>query len=203
MKFIRLVAQSLFAILLLTLISGCGTTFSQVSVQQSALTGGQVLPHRAVLVLNEELADYKHKFVAVGGTDVYPIGDALQAYATNVVSKSFQQIDIVSSEGKAASFPSDDLILIPRAIKSDTTFSVIGFGHTRFYITLVMEWTVKNRSSGNIVWLKTFTGKASTDAGTFDILKQRRMLFQKSIDDLSSQTYKAFQEAPELRGGQP
>ncbi len=199
MKTMRLITRSLFAILLLTLASGCGTTFSQVSVKQSALTGGQVLPHRAVLVLNQELADYKHKFVLVGGTDVYPIGDALQAYATNVASKSFQQIDIASSEGKAASFPSDDLILIPRVVKSDTTYSVIGFDHTRFFITLVMEWTVKNRASGSIVWLKTFIGKASTDAGMFDILKQRRMLFQKAFDDLSSQTYKAFQEAPELR----
>jgi hypothetical protein len=203
MKTMHLITQSLFAILLLTLASGCGTTFSQVSVQQSALTGGQVLPHRAVLVLNHELADYKHKFVLVGGTDVYPIGDALQAYATNVGSKSFQQIDIASSEGKAASFPSDDLILIPRVIKSDTTYSVIGFGHTRFFITLVMEWTVKNRASGNIVWLKTFIGKASTDAGTFDVLKQRRILFQNVFDDLSPKTYNAFQEAPELRGSQP
>jgi hypothetical protein len=203
MKFIRLIAQFLFAILFLTLAGGCGTTMSQVPVRQSALTGGQLLPHRAVLVLNQELADYKHKFVAVGGTDLYPIGDALQAYATNVASASFQQIDTASSEGKATSFPSDDLILIPRAVKSDTTYSVIGIGHTRFYITLVVEWTVKNRASGNIVWLKTFTGKASTDAGTFNILKQRRMLFQKAFDDLSPQTYKAFQEAPELGGGQP
>jgi hypothetical protein len=33
--------------------------------------------------------------------------------------------------------------------------------------------------------------------------KHRRMLFQKVFDDLSPQTYKAFQEAPELRGSQP
>ena len=195
----RLITQSLFAILLLTLASGCGTTFSQVSVKQSALTGGLVLPHHAALVLNQELANYKHKFVLVGGTDVYPIGDALQDYARNVTTKSFQQVDVIPSEEKAASLISDDLILIPRVVKSDTSF-----GHGKFTITLVMEWTAKNRASQNIVWLKTITGNASEKMGNgFTTFKHRRMLFQNVFDDLSPKTYNAFQEAPELRVSQP
>ncbi len=110
MKSARLITQSLLAVLVLTLSGGCGTTLSPVSVQQSPLTGGQVLPHRAVLVLNQELADYKHEFHLVGGTDVYPIGSALQDYARNVTGKSFQQVDIVPSEEKAVSLASDDLM---------------------------------------------------------------------------------------------
>ena len=199
MKTMRLITQSLFAVLLLTLASGCGHTFSQVPVHQVALTGGQVSPHHIALVLNQELATYQHKFVLVGGTDSYPIGDALQDYARNVTTNSFQQIDVVPSEEKAASLTSDDLILIPRFVKSDTSF-----GHGKFTITLVMEWTAKNRASQNTIWLKTITATASEKMGSaFTTLKHRRLLFQKAFDDLTPQTYKAFQEAPELRGSQP
>ncbi len=195
MKSARLITQSLLAVLVLTLSGGCGTTLSPVSVQQSPLTGGQVLPHRAVLVLNQELADYKHEFHLVGGTDVYPIGSALQDYARNVTGKSFQQVDIVPSEEKAVSLASDDLILIPRAVKSDTSF-----GKRKYTITLVVEWTAKNRASQNTIWLKTITANATEEMGSlFTIMKNRRILFQKVFDDLSPQTYKAFQEAPELR----
>lgn len=168
---------------------------SQVPVQQIHLTGGQVLPHRAALVLNQELADYKHKLYLVGGTEVYPLGSALQDYARSVTGKCFQQVDIVPSEEKAASLISDDLILIPRAVKSDTSF-----GHLKFTITLVVEWTAKNRASQKTVWLKTITGNASEEMGSaFTTDKHKLKLFQNVFDDLSPQTYKAFQEAPELR----
>ena len=198
MKSMRLITQSLFALLVLTLASGCGVTVSPVKVHQIALTEGQLLPHHAVLVLNQELADYKHKFALVGGTDRYPIGSALQEYARNVTTKSFQQVDVIPSEEQAASLTSDDLILIPRVVKSDTSF-----GHGKFTITLVMEWTAKNRASQNTVWLKTITANASEKMGSaFTTMKHRRTLFQKVFDDLSPRTYKAFQEAPELRRGQ-
>ena len=167
-------------------------------MHQVALTGGQVLPHHVVLVLNQELADYQHKFVLVGGTDSYPIGDALQEYARNVSTKSFQQIDVVPSEEKAAALTSDDLILIPRVVKSDTSF-----GHGKFTITLVVEWTARNRASQNTIWLKTITATASEKMGSaFTTLKHRRVFFQNVFDDLSPRTYKAFQEASELHGSQ-
>lgn len=93
---------------------------------------------------------------------------------------------------------SDDLILIPRVVKSDTSF-----GHGKYTITLVMEWTAKNRASQNTVWLKTLTGNASEEMGNaFTILKHRRLLFQNLFDDLSPKTYQAFHEAPEFRAGQ-
>jgi hypothetical protein len=199
MKSIRLITQALFSVLALTLASGCTTVLSPVSVQQSPLPAGRVLPHHAVLVLNQELADYNIETHLIGGTDVYPIGSALQDYARNVTGKSFQQIDVVPSEEKASSFTSDDLILIPRAVKSDHSF-----GHGKYNVTLVVEWTAKSRTSQNVVWLKTITANASEEMGSpFTNLKHRRHVFQKVFDDLSTRTYEAFQEAPELRGSQP
>jgi hypothetical protein len=198
MKSIRLIAQFLPAALILILVSGCGTTMSQVSLKPICLTGGQVLPHRVVLMINPEFADYKHEFHLVGGTDVYPLGSALQDYARNVTSNSFQAVDVVSSEEKASSFTSDDLILIPRVVKSDTSF-----GHSKYNVTLVVEWSAKDRASQNTVWLKTITANGSEPMGSvFTIWKHRRMLFQKVFDDLSPKTFKAFQEAQELRAGQ-
>jgi len=171
---------------------------SQISLKPVSLTGGQVLPHRVVLVISQELADYKHEFHLVGGTDVYPLGSALQDYARNVTSNSFQAVDVVPSVEKASSFASDDLILIPRVVKSDTSF-----GHRKYNLTLVMEWTAKDRAGQNTIWLKTITANASEPMGSvFTIFKHRRMLFQKVFDDLSPKTYKAFQEAQELRAGQ-
>jgi len=199
MKSMPLITRSIFAALVLAVTSGCSTTMSPVPVVQAHVTGGQVLPHRAVLVLSQELADYKHEFHLVGGTEVYPIGAALQDYASNVTASAFQQIDIVSSEEKAASLTADDLILIPRAVKSDTSF-----GHGQYAITIVVEWTAKNRASQNTVWLKTITANATEEMGSaFTIFKHRRLLFQKAFDELNPQTYKAFEEAREFRGGQP
>jgi hypothetical protein len=199
MKSMHLIAQSLLAVLILTLASGCGTTMSQVSLKPIRLTGGQVLPHRVVLVINQELAEYKHEFHLVGGTDVYPLGAALQDYARNVTSNSFQAVDIVPSAEKASSFASDDLILIPRVVKSDTSF-----GHSKYNISFVMEWTAKDRTSQNTVWLKTITANGSEPMGSvFTIFKHRRMLFQKVFDDLTPKTCKAFQEAPEFLARQP
>lgn len=195
MKSMRLIFQSSCAVLVLTLAAGCGVTFSPVLVQQVDLTGGRVLPHHVVLVLNQDLADYKAELRLVGGTDSYPIGAALQDYARNVAGKTFQGVDVVPSEEKAASLTSDDLILIPRVVKSDTSF-----GHHKYNITLVVEWTAKDRASKNVIWLKTITGNATEPMGSaFNNLKHRRHLFQAVFDDLNPRTYEAFQEASELK----
>ena len=195
MKSLRLITQSSFAVLVLTLASGCANI---VTVKQTSLTGGQVLPHQVVLVLNQEFTDYKHKMVLVGGTDTYPMGTALQDYARNVTAKSFQQIEVAPSAEQAAPLKADDLILIPGVVKSDNSLSkFIPFVPPKITMTLVVEWTAKNRVSQNIVWLKTITANATENCN------RKGKLFQKLFDDLNLKTYKAFQEAPELRGGQP
>lgn len=195
MKSMRIIAKSLPVVLVLVLSGGCSFNFSPVSVKQAALTGGQVLPHRVALVLTPEFTGYKHPFHLMGETDVYPVGDALRDYARNVTVKSFQRVDVVASEQNATALASDDLVLIPRVVKSDTSF-----GHREFNLTLVVEWTAKDRASQNTVWLKTITADASVKSGSaFSTYKHERMLFQAAFDDLSPKTYQAFQEARELR----
>jgi hypothetical protein len=199
-KSMRLIKQSLFAVLVLTLANGC-THLRPVSVQQTNLPSAQLLPHHAALVITEEFANYKHEFSAMGDTWVHPYGPALQDYARNVTGRSFQQVDVVPSEEKAISLTSDDLILIPRAVKCDNSVGVWAWEKNN--LTLVVEWTAKDRASQNTVWLKTITANASEAGGNaFTQGKHDRIQSQKLFDDLSLKTYNAFQEAPEFRAGQ-
>jgi hypothetical protein len=195
MKSIYFVSRSAFAALLLILASGCGTTMAPVAVHQAALPETVVFPHRVALVLTPEFTDFKHEFHLIGGTDKYPIGDALKGYAMNIVGKCFQAVDTVNSEENATSMTADDLVLIPRVVKSDSSF-----GKRKFNLTLVLEWTAKTRANGAIVWVKTFTANSMEPMGSaFTTFGHRRALFQKAFDDLTPQTCKGFQEAHEFK----
>src|ERR1700689_5386380 len=107
MKPMRLLAQSLFTVLILTLASGC-THLRTVSVQSAALPAGRLLPHHVALVLDQEFADYKHEYHEGGDTFLYAFGGPLQDYARQVVTQSFQQVDVVSSVESAAALKSAD-----------------------------------------------------------------------------------------------
>ena len=194
MKSMILITRCLFVVpaLAVALSGGCSNV---VSVQQTPLSGGQVLPHRAALALDQEFTGYTYPMALVGGTDMYPMGAALQGYAQNVTSKSFQQVDVVPSAEQGASLNSDDSILIPRVVKCDNSIGKwVPFVEGDISTTLVVEWTAKNRATQNTVWLKTIT--ANGTAGW----NHKSDMFQKLFDDLNLKTYKAFQEAPELGG---
>jgi hypothetical protein len=198
MKSIRLIASFLFAVLVLTLASGC-THLKTVSVQPSALPTGQLLPHNVALVLDQELADYKNEYSRGQDNFIDSLGVPLQDYARQAAAKSFQQVDVVPTVKKAAALASADLILIPRAVKSDISIPVWAWDNDN--LTLVMEWTAKDRASQNTIWLTTITANASEPMGSaFSYGKNQRILYQKLFDDLSLKTYNAFQGAPELRG---
>lgn len=200
MKSIYFIAQSISAILVLTLASGC-THLKTVSVQPSPLPTGQLLPHHVALVLDQQLADFKNKYYRGEDNFVDSIGVPLQDYARQVAAKSFQQVDVVPSVEKAAALTSADLILIPQGVKSDISIPVWGWDNDN--LTLVVKWTVKDRASQNTFWLTTITANSSEPMGSvFSADKNQRILYQKAFDDLSLKTYNAFQEAPELRGSQ-
>jgi len=188
------------SVLILALASGC--TFNMpIAVVPTTLPDGQVFPHHAALMLSQEYTNYTYKFEAMGTTIVHPLGPALANYATNVVSKTFQQVEMVPNGAAAEALTSADLILIPRAVKCD--LSVPPWAWDNEIMTLVVEWTVKNRTSQNTICLKTITANAQEKAGNGHTMKKHDLkLKQKLFDDLSLKTYKAFQEAPELRGSQ-
>jgi len=189
--------------LLLALASGCTHTFTaKITVKPTDLRAGQKMPHRAALVLNQELADYKYEFQAMGITTVYPFGPALQDYARAVATHSFQEVQVAPSAEKAAEMSTADLVLIPRAVKADQSVGIYAWNKVHF--TLVVEWAAKERAGQNTVWLKTITAEASEPMGNaFTGGKHWLVLEQKLFDDLSLKTQAAFQESPELRAKQP
>ena len=121
----------------------------------------------------------------------------LQNYAREVTGKSFQQIEVVPSVEKAAALTSADLILIPRAVKSDVSIPVGGFSKEN--LTFVVSWTAKDRATQNTVWLATITANATEKKVNVN-WHHGGKLYQGLFDDLSLKTYSAFQEAAELRG---
>jgi hypothetical protein len=197
MKLMRLMTQSLFVVLVLNLAGGC-THLRTVSVQPASLPAGPLLPHHVALVLDQELAAYKHEYHEGGDTFIYSFGVPLQDYARQVASKSFQQVDVVPSVEKAAALTSADLILIPRAVKSDVSIPVSGL--SRENLTFVVSWTAKDRATQNTVWLSTITAEATESKWNVNVHHGGK-LYQNLFNDLSSKTYNALQEAPELRGG--
>ncbi len=117
-------------------------------------------------------------------------------YAHKVAVKSFQQVDVVPSVEKAAALGSADLILIPRAIKSDVNIPVYGMDNE--ILTFVVTWTAKDRAGQNTVWLATINAEGTESKWNVN-LHNGGKLYQNLFDDLSLKTYKAIQEAPELR----
>ena len=201
MKPIIVATRTMLAILILALASGC-THINPVTVYSTALpTVGQLLPHRAALVLDQDFSNYKQQFTDHGDMCIRPMGIVLQDYARNVASKSFQQVDAVPSAEQGFALTSADLVLIPRVVKTDCSLPVFSFEKIRQ--TIVVEWTAKDRASQNTIWLKTITANSEAVVGSiFTGKEQDHILYQKLFDDLSLKTQKAFQEAIEFRGGQ-
>jgi hypothetical protein len=199
MKYTRMIALSIFAVLVLAMAGGC-THLNTVSVQTAALPAGRLLPHHVALVLDQDLADYKHEYHEGGDTFIYSFGPSLQDYARQIAAKSFQQVDVVSSVDQASALTSVDLILIPRAVKSDVSIPVYGFDNEN--LTFVVSWSAKDRATQNTVWLTTITANGIESKWNVN-LHGGGKLYQNLFDDLSLKTYNAIQAAPELRGSRP
>jgi hypothetical protein len=205
MKSIPLITRSLFAVLALISASGCTSvkTYSG-SVQPTTFPGGRVLPHHVALVINQELTNYQYSKSAFLGNfllvSAFPLGKILQDCAQQTASKTFQQVDVVPSIEKATAVTSADMILIPRAVNS--AFSEPVYGTQNDVMTLVVEWTAKDRASQNILWVKTITANGLETKWNVNMHSGGKLV-QHLFDDLSLKTYNAFQEAPELSGSQP
>jgi hypothetical protein len=196
MKTARLLAQMLPAALVLAFASGC-THLRPVTIQPTALPAGRVLAHHVALVLDQNLTDYKAELRAGPDTEVFTYGTALQDCAQQASRRSFQSVDVVPSIEKATALPSVDLILIPHALKCARSVPV--WGWEKVNLTMVVEWTAKERAGQNTLWLKTVTAEAAAKKKATVTRKGRAKLNQALFDDLCLKTYNAFQDAAELR----
>jgi len=185
------VGRIFLCVSLLALAAGCMDL--NMSIRPTNLPAGDKLPLHAVLVLNQDLPDFKYEFNHNGV--VYPFGTLLQDCARQVVGASFQQVDEVTSSEKAFGNLSADIVLIPRPVKVERHLAMYGWDTNDF--TLVVEWVAKDRATQNTVWQRTITADASEKLS--DDVWHPGYLVQKLFDDLSIKTHEAFQKAPELR----
>jgi hypothetical protein len=197
---------SAFGALALALTSGCthiSTHINPINVSPTSLSSGQVLPHSVALILGRELADFKLEYHGRGDTFIRPLGPALQDCARNIANKSFQKVDVVSTIEEANALISDDVILIPRGVKTDISFPTVSLDRYKTHLTLVVEWKVIDRAGQSIVWLKTINANSDEPVGNAFTWKEHdRLLYQKAFNDLTLKTINALQEAHELGGRQ-
>lgn len=201
MKHRNLMFMTLFCLSFLAFATGC-THMIPISVQPTVLPSSGKLPIHVVVVLNKDLAEYKHEYSLEGDTFVYLYGQPLQSYARQTANASFKQVDEATSTEEAFTNTSADIVLVPRPVKADQSFGLATW--SKVNLTLVIEWKALDRVNKNTIWLKTITADASeTQGNLFTGKKHFGILTQKLFDDLSLKTYSAFQEAPELRSTQP
>lgn len=197
MNKLRLITRILPVLLVLALATGC-THVRPIKVHPTPLPNGAVLPHHVALVVDKSLGDFKYDFSNMGDTWVYPFGIPLQSYARQLASKCFQQVDVVDSVEQGAALNSADLILIPHAVKCDRSLPVWAWDDIN--LTLVVQWTARDRATQHTVWLTTITGESTETGGNaFTQGKHERILNQQLFDDLSLKTFNAFQQAQELK----
>lgn len=198
MKSTRLFVQTLSAVLLLFLVTGC-THLVKIKVQPATLPVVSKLPVHAALVMDGGLTNFVYDYHLQGDIFRYQFGPPLRDYARHLTGASFAQVDEVSSKAAALADTSADIVLIPRGVKADQGVGVWAWDKVNF--TMVIEWTAIDRTSQNTIWLKTITADASEAEGNaFTATHDRNVLMQKLFNDLSAKTLDAFQKAPELHG---
>lgn len=177
-------ATPVFLGVLLALAGGC-THNMKVRVAEPARVPAAVsspIPLHVGLILTPEFANYSHTFERMGDAWVFPLGPTLQDHAVGICRHAFQRVT-VSTNGSAP--PNVDAMVIPQVHK---TGYAIGSGKLIF--TLLVEWTLQDGQTRNIVWVDTTEGRAK------DNLKR---VFQSLYDDLSTNTYTAMISAPEIK----
>lgn len=178
--------------LVLLVLTGCAET-RRVEFTPSTLlaqSGSTRVPVKAALVLDDDFKNYNAESKLYGGRALYPLGEYLLDYATIVAKNTFEQINVVSSLPAATN--TADVILIPRVIRSD--FSI--FSTTSI---ISVEWTVKDRTGQNLIWLNTFEGQGTEERGNFNYNKHNMIRARKVFDDLTIKTLKGLNESPEIK----
>lgn len=180
------------------LLVGC-THVQRPAIQTTVLppeTMVQKIPLKVALVMDSNWTNYTFKFGKMGDTWEYPLGGPLMDYARSVSSHSFQE---VTESPDASSVPSSaDVILSPAVAKMDHAAGMLAWQDRK--LIMLVEWTMRDRNSKNMVWLSTIEANAAHSAGNlFTGGGNERRLFQALFDELTTNTLRAFQEAPEIK----
>ena len=183
-------------LVLLATLPACTHT-AKVNVKLTALPAHARHAARVALVLDESFNNYQFEFKMAGDKFVYPFGPSLNGYARNVSEHCFSKVTTYPTV-QAVTGQEADLILQPKALKAEHASGMMAWSDRKF--TLQVEWTARDRSNKNTVWLQSFTAQGVNSAGNaFSGKEHEQVLFQRLFDDLSLKTAEAIQNSPELK----
>ena len=188
----------LFALVLVLVPACTSTRVMEVNVNRptgATSNTSSKAPLKVALVIDAALHHYKYHF-KFAGDDIYPFGEALCTYAQDTVRNAFEEVFICGSLDEAKNRA--DAILIPKAVKSDRVMGMWAWDGNSWI--LIVEWTMKDPSGHNTLWMTTIEGRAWEPGGTSLTIKSReRALIQSVFDDLYLKTAQAFSESPEIK----
>jgi len=192
-KCYRCIVFCLIFCLLFVTITGCGVEVRKVKIDPTVLpvtAQADKVPMSAALIIDPQLKDYGIMAPLYGGTAKYEIGKYLARYTEDVSRNLFNQVTMYDSLETATN--KADVILIPKAVRSST------FITTPIKVFVCMEWSVKDRTGRQMLWLTSIESEASEKPGAFSYSKQQHAVYQRVLDELCFKTLKAFRESPEI-----
>jgi len=136
------------------------------------------------LMLDASFCSYTKEFsTGMGDTWVYRLGPRLQQQSISLCEQTFQRVK-VSTNGVAPD--GVDVLLIPEIHRCGYARSTTD----ELMFTLPVQWTMKDPGGRHILWMATPDGRARG---------RDKRVFQSLFDDLVNNSYRAFQESPEIR----
>jgi len=126
----------------------------------------------------------------------YHFGPAIEKYAKAVVGATFVQVTQYPSESAAAG--KADAVIVVSGPKAQHTLPMSAWGTREFVLRL--DWAANDGTGQVPIWRKTMEGKAGRPWGsryTWD--KTERDIMQDLFAGLSTSTYKAISDSPEVR----
>lgn len=186
---------SLLLPLLLALVvgPGCAETRAVKATPKPLEIAAAEPKHDAhvALVLEPELKVHAVKMQLIGGEAIHPIGEQLAAHATDVTRNVFRDVQVYDSV--AAASGKADLVVLVKATKSSL------FAPNPIKVLIAEEWTIKDRSGQQTLWLTTIEAEANDKPALAAVGKRVNRAFQTAFDQLSAKAYATLRDSTELK----
>lgn len=148
------------------------------------------------LHITEELKNAKWERHSMGDTWILPLGDAFVQNAELMSRELFTNV-IVKNDITSLHESEVDAILTPKMILVEQSIGVTAFSDNT--ITTMFEWSLKDLK-GDIVWVDTIKGEATTHGGNiFTYKKNYKKRVKALIEDLFQKSFQAISSSSEIR----
>ncbi len=177
-----------------SLLFGC-THHHMIEASPANLQSSYVVPLSAGVILTADYCSYEFSMRRQGETHVFHLGETLCTNTKKLMGELFTTIEVLSLSGGIKDRKADVLVS-PKLV--DASVQVNRWRSEGVDALIIVEWTVTDRN-GKVLLTKTVQGKAHTVGGPFSVDKTRNRAISLAIDEVFSESAKAFQQSIELR----